>query len=113
VYTEENHRAGKSEEVLELYEAFKNAILNLSPDIDVLAKKLYLAFKKDRNIADIHVQQKGLKIWINLRYGELDDPKHLAKDVSKVGHWGNGDYELNVSDTKNLEYIMSLIKQAL
>lgn len=113
VYTEEDHLTSKSDEVLELYEVFKNAILNLSSDIEISAKKLYLAFKKDKNVADVHIQQKGLKIWINLHHGELDDPKLLAKDVSKVGHWGNGDYELNVSDTTNLEYIMSLIKQAL
>lgn len=52
-------------------------------------------------------------MWINLHKGELDDPKLLTRDVSTKGHWGNGDYELVVSDTKNLEYIMSLIKQAL
>lgn len=35
------------------------------------------------------------------------------KDISSIGHWGNGDYELVVNDTKNIEYIMSLIKQTL
>ena len=113
VYTEEDHLIGKSDETKELYDSFKAAIINLVPEIETSAKKLYIAFKKDKNIVDIHIQQKGLKIWINLHSGELDDPKKLAKDVSKVGHWGNGDYELNVSDTNNLEYIMSLIKQAI
>lgn len=113
VYTEEDHLEGKPEDIKELYDTFKSSIINLAPEIEIAAKKLYLAFKKDKNICDIHIQQKGLKIWINLHHGELDDPKHLAKDVSKVGHWGNGDYELAVSDTANLEYILSLIKQAI
>jgi predicted transport protein len=52
-------------------------------------------------------------MWINLKKGSLDDPKEIARDVSNVGHWGNGDYQIQVSDTKNLEYIMSLVKQAL
>ena len=65
------------------------------------------------NIVDIHIQSKSLKIWINAKKDELDDPKKLTKNVSNVGHWGNGDYELTVSDTKNLEYIMSLVKQVL
>ena len=30
--------------------------------------------------------------------GKLDDPKNICRDVSKVGHWGAGDYELNVKD---------------
>ena len=113
VYTEEEHLEGKSDEVKELYDVFKAGILNLSSDIEIVAKKLYIAFKREKNIVDIRIQQKGLKIWINLHRGELDDPKHLAKDISNVGHWGNGDYEILVNDTKNLEYIMSLIKQTL
>ena len=111
VYTEEDHLFGKSEDVIELYEKFKAAILNMDSDIEVIPKKLYIAFRKGKNITDVHIQHKGLKIWINLHVGDLDDPKKLANDVSRKGHWGNGDYELTVNDTKNLEYIMSLIKQ--
>ena len=36
-----------------------------------------------------------------------------SRDISTVGHFGNGDYELKISDTKYLEYIMSLVKQAI
>ena len=39
--------------------------------------------------------------------------RKISRDVSSVGHWGNGDYEVVVDDTKNLEYVMSLIKQAI
>lgn len=44
--------------------------------------------------------------------GELDDPKKLARDVANIGHWGNGDYELQIRDDENIEYIMLLIKQS-
>ncbi|MDR0801357.1 DUF5655 domain-containing protein [Fluviicola sp.] len=113
VYTEDDHVQGKNETVKELYETFKNAILNIDSDIEIKPQKLYLSFKKKKNIVDIHLQNKGLKMWINLPKSKLDDPKNLAKDVANTGHWGNGDYEIAVLDTKNLEYIMSLIKQAL
>ncbi|HHF0443533.1 TPA: DUF5655 domain-containing protein [Haemophilus influenzae] len=113
VYQESDHLSDKSDFIQELYEDFKQGILNLDPDIEINTRKLYIAFKKDRNIADIRIQQKNLKIWINLPYGELDDPKNLAKNVSNTGHWGNGDYEITVESTQYLEYIMSLIKQAI
>lgn len=113
VYTEEDHLNGSSEEIKELYENFKNAILNLTDDIEIVPKKLYIAFKKNKNIADMVILKKGIKIFINLKKGELDDSKGLMKDVSEKGHWGNGDYETIVSDTHNLEYIMSLVKQAI
>ncbi|WP_317163725.1 DUF5655 domain-containing protein [Elizabethkingia argenteiflava] len=105
--------AGKSDTVVELYERFKNAILNLVPDLGIEFRKLYIAFKKTKNITDIVIYKNGIKIFINLKSGELDDPKKIMRDVSSIGHWGNGDYEILVKDTKNLEYIMSLIKQAL
>ena len=114
VYTEEDHTRNKSDDVQELYETFKNAILNLSNDILLVPKKTYLAFKIKSNIVDIELQANSLKIWINLKKGQLDDPKKIMRDVSMLkGHNGNGDYELIVKDTKNLEYIMSLIKQAI
>lgn len=113
VYTEEDHLNGVSDEMVELYEAYKNAILNLFDEVEIVPKKLYIAFKKDKNISDLVVLKKGLKIFINLKKGQLDDPKGLTKDVSETGHWGNGDYELIVSNTDNLEYVMSLIKQVM
>ena len=69
----------------------------------------------DNQVAFVNLkkeQKKALKLWINLKTGELDDPKHLTKDVSHIGHWGNGDYEIQVKDDENLEYIASLIKQS-
>ena len=113
-YNEEDFFQGKSEEVIELYNDFRQAILTLSPEIEIIPKKVYIAFKKDKkNIVDIEILNKGLKIFINLKKGELEDPKGLARDISKLGHHGNGDYQLEVSNTKYLEYIMSLIKQVL
>ncbi|MDN6577103.1 MAG: transporter, partial [Lactiplantibacillus plantarum] len=32
--------------------------------------------------------------------------------VSSIGHWGNGDYEVIIKDDTQIEYILSLIKQA-
>lgn len=59
------------------------------------------------------VQKNALKLWINLKKGELDDPKQLCRDVSGVGHWGPGDYELTIESDENLEYILSLVRQSL
>lgn len=113
-YTEEDLLKGKSEAVLELYARFKAAIFNLTDSIEVKPQKHYAAFKKDgHNITDIEIQASGLKITINVKQGNLDDPKKLTRDITGIGHFGNGDYEIKVSDDANLEYIMSLVKQAL
>lgn len=111
VYTEEEHLELGSEAIIELYEKLKSAILNLG-DIELKPKKLYLAFVANTNVVDIVIQRKALKCFLNLDRGALDDPKNIARDVYNIGHWGNGDYEVTLSDDENLEYIMSLIKQS-
>lgn len=112
VYIEDEHLTSTSEEIKELYKKFKSSILNISDNIILKPTKWYIGFVAKRNVTDIHIQKKALKIWINLNKAELDDPKGLARDVSNIGHWGNGDYELQVSNDDNLEYIISLIKQS-
>ncbi|MCB9365541.1 MAG: hypothetical protein H6587_13295 [Flavobacteriales bacterium] len=113
VYTEEDHFSNGSDYIIELYEKFKFSILNLTDGIEILPQKYYIAFKKGSNISDIEIQKKSLKIFINAKIGTLDDPKGLVKDVSNIGHRGNGDYQIQIENDKDLEYIMSLIKQVL
>jgi predicted transport protein len=113
VYTEEEHIAYATEEIAELYVKFRDAILNLADGIEIKPQKLYIAFKKDNNIACVEIQKKKIKIHIGARVGALDDARKLAKDVSNIGHYGTGDYELDVVNDKDLEYIMSLIKQVI
>ena len=50
-------------------------------------------------------------MWLNTRFGSLDDSKGIGRDVTNIGHWGNGDYEIQISNDDDLEYIYSLIKQ--
>jgi len=112
VYTEQDHLEKISDEVKELYEKVKNAILNLD-NLEVKPKKLYIAFVATNNVIDIRIQQSGLKMWLNLSKGQLNDPKEICRDVSSTGHWGNGDYEIIMQTDEDLEYILSLIKQSI
>ena len=96
-----------------MYGKFKDGILNLADDIQVIANKQYIAFRKARNIVCMNIQKKQIRMWIGAKKGTLDDAKGLARDVSALGHWGTGDYEVAVTDDKDLEYIMSLVKQLL
>jgi predicted transport protein len=112
VYTEDEHLEKGTEETKELYETLRSAILNLD-ELELKPKKKYIAFVSGSNVVDIHIQKNALKMWLNMQQGELDDPKELARDVSSVGHWGNGDYEIVMRTDEEMEYILSLIKQSM
>ncbi len=112
VYTEDEHLSSGTDATKELYDKFKKTILNLD-ELEVQPKKKYIAFVGDTNVVDIEIQRNALKMHINLKKGELDDSKNLTRDVSEIGHYGNGDFELQIRNDENLEYIMSLIKQSI
>ena len=63
-------------------------------------------------IADFEVQKTKLRLRINLKKGQLDDPKKIFRDVSNIGTFGMGDYEAVVTPDTDLDYLMSLIKQS-
>jgi predicted transport protein len=114
VYSEEEHLLNKTDDAIELYKIYKNAILNLGDNLEIKPKKQEIGFTNNGKIfADVCILKNSLKFWINLKKGKLDDSKKVARDVSNIGHWGNGDYEIIITNTDNLEYVLYLIKQAL
>ena len=112
VYTEEDHLAKVSENIKRLYEELKNRILELD-DIDVEVKKYYIAFKGSRNIADIGFNKNEIKIYINMKKETLKDPLNITRDISNVGHWGNGDYWVIINKKDDIDNVIPLIKQSL
>jgi predicted transport protein len=112
VYREEDHLNGLPGEIVELYQELKDRVLGLGENIEVRPRKKYVGFVASSNFVDVHPQKSQLKLWINMPKGELDDPKKVARDVSSIGHWGNGDYEVIVKSADDLYYLMSLIKQS-
>ena len=114
VYTEQDHLYKVDFETRELYENVKERLLSLADNITTQPKKQTIDFRVDDNIfCDIVLQNKGLKIYVNLKSGDLQDQKLVARDVSNVGHWGNGSYEIKLTDLDDIDYIISLLKQSL
>ena len=111
-YTENDHLESADSKTVELYNRFKDLVLAISPEITIKPMKLYIAFRGKTNISDVVVLSKALKVFINLKKGKLDDLFKVTRDVSKIGHWGNGDYEILLKTEDNLEYVISLIRQS-
>jgi predicted transport protein len=113
VYTEDYHfeRRNVNDTIKELYSTLKDRITGLG-EIDVVPRSTYIGFKRRTNFVDIDFQKGNLWLWINLPKGKLDDPKELSRDISSIGHYGNGDYELKVFPDTDLDYVMFLINQS-
>ena len=112
VYSEDKHLGHGSDEINEIYLMIKDRILELGSDIEMVPRKEYIGFKRDSNFVDIEFQKKQLKVFINMKYGSISDSMNISRDVSNIGHYGNGDYEIKVNRNTDLDYLMILIKQS-
>ncbi len=112
-YTEEMCFNNKPDNIKELYENLKERILNEFEDIEIVATKLYIVFKtSNKIIISIEAFKGQLKGWINLKNTKLIDPFNKTRDVSNIGHHGIGDYEMKIANDEDIDYFISLFKQA-
>jgi len=95
-----------------LFEAFRKEVLALDPCVTEEVLKLYVAYKAETNFVDVVPQKSKLRLTINLRFHELHDPRALAKDVTNLGRWGNGDVDVAFSRPDELPYVLGLVRQA-
>lgn len=95
-----------------LFEVLDRRIQNLSPDVKREFKKLYVAYKLDTNFVDIIFQKQRLRISLNMKFSEVIDPNGICRDVTGIGKWGNGDVELYMEHTSDVDQIMEIVEQS-
>ncbi|KNX43679.1 hypothetical protein AEY54_07365 [Helicobacter pylori] len=77
----------------ELFDILRKEIKALDERITESFMKAYIAYKFKTNFVDIVVQTKDLKLYLNMKFHELQDEKNLAKDrtnkkiIMVMGMW--------------------------
>ncbi len=97
----------------ELFDILSKKIKALDERITENFNQDYISYKFGKNFVDIVVQTKDLKLYLNMKFNELQDEKNLARDMTNKGHLGNGDIEVKLETKENIPYCLGLIKQAL
>ncbi len=97
----------------ELFDILSKEIKALDERITENFNQDYISYKFSKNFVDIVVQTKDLKLYLNVKFNELQDEKNLARDMTNKGHLGNGDIEVKLKTKENIPYCLGLIKQAL
>lgn len=112
-YSIDDHSNLSDASMRPVFEAFRKQVLALDPCVTEEFRKLYVAYKAETNFVDVVPQTKRLRLSLNLAFREIDDPRHLCRDVTNLGRWGNGDVEVSLSTLDELPYVMGLVRQAL
>lgn len=114
-YSLKDHLKRADKSIVDLFETLREKILSLDENIIEEPKAKYIAYKLSTNFTDLEIWKKRLKIYLNIKSGQLNDPKNIARDLTKpkpIGHWGNGDYRIEIDNKDNIDYIFDLIKQS-
>jgi len=114
VYTEElllTASKTRPKWVIELYYNLKERIMNLG-EVEIKATFQYLSFRRNGPFVDIVIYNKALYTIINMKEGSLNDPNNMCTMFNGKGHWGNGDYFINIDQETDLDYVMFLINQS-
>ncbi len=111
-YTIDDHPFLLTPAMRALFEAFRKEVLALDACVTEEFMKLYVAYKAETNFVDIVPQARRLRLSINLKFAEINDPKGLCKDVTNLGRWGNGDVEVGFTSLEELPYVMGLVRQS-
>ena len=111
-YSIKDHLHLASGAMRELFNALRQSILALDSCVVEEYLKLYVAYKAETNFVDIVPQAKRLRLSLNMRFDEIDDPKGMCVDVTELGKWGNGDVMVSLSSFEELPYVMGLIRQS-
>ena len=113
-YTIRDHsQLDEGSPIRNLFELFRKEVLALDPCVSEEYLKLYIAYKAETNFVDVVPQARRLRLSLNMQFHELQDPRHLAKDVTNIGRWGNGDVEVGLRGRDELPYVIGLVRQAL
>ncbi|BAW47147.1 rloF like protein [Helicobacter pylori] len=94
----------------ELFDILSKEIKALDERITESFMKAYIAYKFKANFVDIVVQNKDLKLYLNMKFNELQDEKNLASDTTNKGHLWNGNIEVKLETKENIPYCLGLIK---
>jgi predicted transport protein len=111
-YKIEDHLNGKSKKVKDLFQMLREKILSLGEEVEEKPLKKYIAYRTSKNFAEVRLQSQGLKIWIDLPVDKLNDPQKIGRDMRKIGHWGTGDTQIQITEENQVNYVLNLIKQS-
>ena len=106
------HKKDAPPEILEMYEDMRDYILSLGDDVTENQLKLYVAFKKIKNIICAEIFNNRLLLHLKLDVSTVDYEDGFTRDTSKIGHYATGDVEVVIKNRDDYEKAKPLLERA-
>jgi len=111
-YTLEEHFENLDENIIELFNSIRDYIVTIDSSIEETPKKNYIAYKTSQNFTCLQTYKKKLTLYLKLNASEINPMPKQGRDVSEIGHFGTGDFELTIKDLSDFEETKYLINEA-
>lgn len=95
-----------------LYDKLAETLKALGADVTIHPQKHYVAFRRTRNLASVQIynRKKIIRVYLNLDPDAVEAKGVQLRDVRQIGHFGTGDLEVTIQDSKNIEAASGLFK---
>jgi len=113
-YGEEFHTRRKPQNIIKLFRSIDAFCFSLDPsNIRRNCHKKYIKYSHSGKIfCSLHLWNSLIRIWVKLKYNDLEDPADCVRDVTNIGHWGVGDVEVAIDSFVELETAKNLIQKS-
>lgn len=98
----------------DVYEELRSYLLALGDEVQEKPLKFYVAFKRIKNFAcvEVHPGVGVVRAFVKVDPSTIALEKDFTRDVSKIGHYGSGDLEVNLRSRDDLERAKHLFQQS-
>ncbi len=112
VYTVEEHLEVLDKSLLELANDLRDFSMSLDESVEENPKKFYIAYKTAQNFLCLQTGKTKITLFLKLDPTAFKSLPKNARDVSDIGHYGTGNFELIIDSEDQIEQAKAFIKQA-
>ena len=111
VKTVSEYLAQSDTELQDRFEKLKAFLLALGDDVQMKTLKYYIAFKRIKNFAcvEVHPQTKNILVYFKIDHDSITLEDGFTRDVSNIGHYGTGNFEIRISSNEDIEKAKMLL----
>jgi predicted transport protein len=111
-YTVDEHLNDMSDVTKEIVRELREFLLGLDESVAEVPKKFYIAYKMTQNFVCIQTAKNKVTLFLKLDSKEIEALPPNGRDVSNIGHYGTGNFQLVLKDVSEVNSAKLYIEKA-
>jgi len=110
-YTINEHLDSCDDKIKKILQDLRDYILSIDETIEETPKKFYIAYKVSQNFVCVETKKSKIILFLKINPKEINIPDN-GRDVSNIGHYGTGDFEITINNLEEMEKSKEYIRNA-